>query len=689
MALQLNVLGTFEATAGVGGPLKFSTNKTRALFAYLALNHDQPHTREKLACLLWGEAGEDRARANLRQTLTRVRQAMPRPLADCVCGNSATIQLDGKAVQLDAGEFAQVVNDGTIEGLERAAALYRGDLLDGLLVDEAEYETWLRGERQKYREQAIACFEALLNHYQSIGASTRGIEIGNRLLRLDPYRESIHRLLMNFYVDQDRRGAAIAQYEECRGLLAEELGVEPEEETQHLYQAVLEHSVPTKFTRNPALSRSSAESRQGQERSSRTVIDLVGRSPWRGASWTQPSIAVLPFDCLDGDESNSYLCDGIVEDIITNLARFKELHVIARNSSFAYCGKPLSLSRIGSELGARYLVEGSLQRTGDKVRVTAQLIEAETGYHIWAERFDDTLAGLSALRDELTGRIASVLVGRVEHHQLDGIKHREPEQWETYQCWLRGMDNLRRVNRQTVNDATAQFERALEIDPNYARAYAGLAMAQFKAWSCLSWTPWWKLQEKALGYAKKALELDDQDHHVHCILGVVSLYAKDVSRARYHLNKAEELNPNDARTLANASMAWSMLGEKERAVRMAELAIRLDPFHPDWYLTALGVAYYVARDYERAVAAMEIAPDGLCDTRAYLAAAYGHLGDRAAGERHVRELIRIHCERLGGEPTVDLPRYIEVIVGTSPFFEDAETARFIEGLRLSGLPVTL
>jgi len=662
MVLQLKLLGSFEARSGGSERLTFPTNKAKALFAYLALEQGQPHTREKLSNLFWGEACDERARANLRQTLTRVRQALPASLSDCVIAHNGTIQLDSSTIRTDTSEFEHSMDGGTIESLERAAALYRGDLLEGFLVPEETFEDWLRHERQRYRERAIACFETLLEHYQGFGASTRGIEICNRLLILDPYREPIHRLLMNFYADQDRRGAALAQFEECRGLLREELDVEPEEETTALYQAIRDTSVKTHYTRNPVLSRPRPETVFGRDRSSRAVTNLVSRSPWRGASWSKPSVAVLPFDCLAGDEANRYLCDGIVEDIITNLTRFQDIHVIARNSSFAYGNRTPDINKIGEELGVRYIVEGSLQREGESVRLTAQLIETQTGFHVWAERYDESIAGIAGLRDELTGRIASVLVGRIEQHQLRSVKAREPEQWEVYECWLRGMDLLRKVNRDNIESSRAYFERALTIDPGYARAHAGLAMSWYKAWSCLSWVSWWKLEDKALGHAMKALDLDDEDHHVHCILGIISLHTRDFSRARYHLDKAERINPNDARTLANAAFAWSLLGEPERAVRMAELAIRLDPFHPDWYLAALGFAYYVAKDYERAIAAMGVAPDGICDTRLYLAAAYAQAGDQVAARPHVDEFIRSSCERLGGDPQTDVPRYVDAII---------------------------
>ena len=191
-----------------------------------------------------------------------------------------------------------------------------------------------------------------------------------------------------------------------------------------------------------------------------------------------------------------------------------------------------------------------------------------------------------------------------------------------------------------------------------------------------------------MGYATKALDLDDEDHHVHCILGIVSLHTRDFGRARYHLDKAERINPNDARSLANAAIAWALMGEPERAIRMAELAIRLDPFHPDWYLTALGIAYYVAKDYERTIAAMEVAPDGICDARLYLAAAIAQAGNPGAARPHVDEFIRSSCERLGGDPETDVPRYVNALVKANTYMRPDDLAHFVEGLRLAGLPAS-
>ncbi|MGI9353754.1 MAG: BTAD domain-containing putative transcriptional regulator [Rhizobiaceae bacterium] len=688
MQIEVNVLGNFDARAVGAERLKFPTTKSRALFAYLVLAGDQPQSREKLSALLWGEVSESRSRANLRQALTRIRQALPDASGGCLGSIDGSIFIKRDFVTSDAFEFNRLIDSGTVRALEEATALYRGDLLDGFSYTDEGFEQWLGGERDAYRNRALGCFEQLLSHYYATGASTRGIDICNKILAIDPYRESVHRALMSFYADQDRRGAALGQFEECRALLAAELGIDPEPDTITLYEAIRDLSTQTAFVDDPVLSRpASTDERKIQ--TSHFVTNLVERSPWRGANWSKPSVAVLPFTCLEGDDHEGYLRDGLIEDLITDLARFRELHVTARNSSFAYRDEKLGPDKIGQELGVRYLVRGSLQTDGERLRVTAQLIEVKSGRHLWADRYDEPMAGAEALRNLLARQIVSALVGRIEHHQLEGTINRKPGNWKAYECWLRGIDLLRKVNWENVDAAKACFYRALKIDADFARAYVGLAMAQYKAWSCLNWTTWWKLDDATLDYARKALELDDEDHYVHSILGSVLVAAGKTEQGRYHLIKAERLNPSDARNLASSSIAFSLLGEAEKAIGMAELAVRLDPFHPDWYMTSLGMAYYVARDYERAIAALEVAPDGICDSRAYLAAAHAQGGNQSAARRHVSEFIRTSCERIGGDPKADIDNYVASIIGKSPFVRAEDTMHFREGLRLAGLPVPI
>ncbi len=687
MVVHVNLLGTFEARVGINPPLSFATSKSKALFAYLTLNPNKAHSREKLAELLWCEANDKRARANLRQTLTRVRQAIPEKLAESLQSRNGSISLDNRDFTTDTANFFEAQQEGTIDSLEQAASLFRGDLLEGLVIDEPGFEDWLRDERETLRGQAVNCFDSLLDHYVAIGAITRGIEVGNRLLRIEPYRESVHRLLMYFYAEQDRRGAALAQFEECKDLLDTELGVTPEAETIELYEIIREHTFPTRFTIHPDLSRSSMETKPAHAKRRESTIGLVKRSPWQTDKSDKPSIAVLPFDCLGTEEFQVNLCLGIVGDVITNLTRYNEIHVLARNSSFSYLGRNIELEKIGRELGVNYLAQGCIELNQDIFRVSAQLIEVETGHQIWAEQFDKNRAELALIRDELTGLIANSLIDKIQLQQLRITKSRETNQWQAYSCYLQGMEFLRRINQSNLDAAIEQFEMALAIDPGYARAYAGLATAQYKAWCCLSWSSTWKLSDRALHFAQKAHELDENDYLIHGILGVISMYTRDFKAARFHTERAILINPHDAATLSNAAPIFLFLGETERAVNTAELAIRLNPFHPDWYLGSLGMCYYMAKDYERAVSTMEIAPDGWCETRSYLAAAHAQLGNIEMARQHINEFIRLSCEMLGGDPDTDMQKYLDFLINTQPYVNDSDLQFFVDGLELAGLTV--
>ncbi len=181
------------------------------------------------------------------------------------------------------------------------------------------------------------------------------------------------------------------------------------------------------------------------------------------------------------------------------------------------------------------------------------------------------------------------------------------------------------------------------------------------------------------------MELDDSDHHAHCILGTVYTFMREYDLAHKHLGRALALNPNDANSLANASMAFSLLGEHDAALEAAETAVRLDPYHPDWYLAVLGLAHFMARDHERAIQVMETAPDGLCDTRAYLVAACAHAGHTADAARHAAAFLRASAERMGGTPEADGKRYMKWLLDTNPFREAADAAHFADGLGKAGL----
>ena len=689
MVVQINLLGGFGAREASGEPLAFPTLKSEALLAYLVLNGAQAQYRDKLSTLLWGSSPDDHARSSLRQALSRVRKAWPPAAPCCLVTSGNTVAIDPSAVAVDAAAFEHLAAEGTPEALQRAADLYRGDLLDGISINEAGFDDWLDEERIRLRELALDVFQRLLAHYANTGAIERGIAVANRLLSLDPFQEGVQRTLMRFYLYQERRGAALAQYRHCRQVLQRDLGVEPEPETLALYRQILAKGPEpgsTDDTPDQGPTDHAPKIRASPTQHEQRSLTLPERPAWPKLLSTSPSIAVLPFDDLNEDEGRRYLCDGVADDIITELTRFRELHVIARNSSFSYRGGRVPLSQIGRGLGVQYLLEGSLRRHGNRIRVTTQLVEAESGRHIWAERYDEPIDDLFAVQDEVVRRIVTTLVGRIAAERLLQARRKPPESWQAYDYWLQGMAHLRRVDMDSLALARAAFQEAAETDPGYARAYAGIAMTYFYTWSCFNWHAWAYLEGQASDFARKAVTLDENDHHAHCILGTSYAFKREYERAQLHIERAIEINPNDAITLANAALVWSFLGDPSKAVDAGETAVRLDPHYPDWYAALLGLAYYVDRDYDAAISAMVREPDTTCDTRAYLAAAYAMVGNAREAERHKAEFLRFCRERFGGDPETDIKRYMDWLIKANAYRREEDTEHFIEGLRKAGLP---
>ena len=323
----------------------------------------------------------------------------------------------------------------------------------------------------------------------------------------------------------------------------------------------------------------------------------------------RPSIAVLPFENLGGQPDETYFSDGITEDIITGLARFRSLFVVARNSSFAFRGKSIDLAEIGRQLGVSYLLEGSIRRVGERVRVTAQLIEAATGGHIWAERYDRSLEDIFAVQGEVAGTIVSTLVGRIQDARLQQSMRKPTESLAAYDCLLRGLAHFRGYAKDDNQKAYELFERAVALDPRYALAHVNLANATLALHGNAAAPP--SILDAAFARASYALELDPQESHCHWVLGLIWLYRRDYDAAEHHYRRAVELNPNDADRRMSLGYLLALRGRPEEALELVEEAMRLNPFYPVWYNARLGVIYYSLQRYAEAVQALKRIPSGL------------------------------------------------------------------------------
>ena len=320
------------------------------------------------------------------------------------------------------------------------------------------------------------------------------------------------------------------------------------------------------------------------------------------------SIAVLPFNDLSAIHDQQYLADGIAEELITGLAKFPDLIVMARNSTFTYKDKPTDVRQVGKDLNVRYVVEGSITRSDQNVRVTAQLIDATTGSHIWADRYDRSLNNIFEIRDDIMQSIAGTLgglQGKVAKAEIARVSEKDPNSFTAYDYVMRGWYEWYKLTREGNAAARDLFEQATKIDPNYARAYAGLAWTYSSDYD-FEWTDDFdKTLNLVLENASTAVRLDPNDYQAHWALGWASLYSRDYEKAMAEYLRARELNPNDAEVLAEMSNFLVYVGQPKQAIAQLKEAIRLNPFHDKWYAEYLGWAYEEAGMPKEAIETLE------------------------------------------------------------------------------------
>ncbi len=387
----------------------------------------------------------------------------------------------------------------------------------------------------------------------------------------------------------------------------------------------------------------------------------------------QPAVAVLAFTNLTGDGSNEYFSEGFVEGIISDLSRFRSLTVIARHSTSLFSLKTRSAGDIGRSLRADYLLAGSLQRVGKKLRVVVELIDANSEAVIWSDRFSEDLDQLFEIQDEITGAVSSRLT-----LQIDFAQHRIESQHRpdlrSYGLVLRGQQVILRVSKEANSYGRGLFEEAMRCSPLYARAYSASSRTHNLDWR-YSWSsdPAGSL-EISVEMARGAIELDCLDAHAFAELGFANLYRKRLEESLSDYARALALNPNDADVIAQYADALNYAGQPAKAVELLDRAMRLNPYHPDWYLWCLADAHDSLGQPETVIATVRRMrnPD---QGRRLLAANLAHLGLNAEARAEAGEIMRLH-------PTFRISSWSERL----PYRDRALLERFAEGLRLAGLP---
>ena len=400
------------------------------------------------------------------------------------------------------------------------------------------------------------------------------------------------------------------------------------------------------------------------------ALTVVRRSV--GELSEKPSIVVLPFENLSGDPAQDYFCDGLTQDITTDLSKFANLFVIAANTAFSYKGRRVQAQVLHRELGVRYMVEGSVQRLGSRIRVNAQLIDARSGHHLWAERFDRSADDLFAMQDEIIQMTVAALAVKVDAAERDRAMHRRTDSVSAYETYLKGVHFFSWEKRDDLERSIELFAKATELDPNFARAWGWQAYALVRAILC-GWHERAEM-ERAEAYAKRAVQLDPFDYSNHWDLAFVYLNAGRFGQAMSEYEKARRFNPNDADLLVEMAEAMISVGRTQEGIEQILRAMQINPQTPDWYRWVLAWGYFNARQYDEAEEQIGhmIAPQS--DVSLLMAAVHAYRGETAKAEASVKFFLNSHHTF-----TIDdLKKRVS-------FRNVEDQEHWLEGLRIAGL----
>lgn len=551
--------------------------KRFALLVYLAVAGDSygVHSRDLLQAMFWPELDQARARNALAQALHFLRQLLP--AGALVAHGRTTLRVDQNLVYCDAADLKRAAAEGRARDvIDR----YTGDLLPGFfLEDTPEFERWLEDERMQLARVASSAATEHAELSAKDGNLPEAIRWARRALEIAPDDEPAFRRLLSLLDRAGDRAGAAALETSFRQRLASEYGLEPSAETE-----ALTHSIR---------------------------VRRLARAP--GTAAAPRSVAVLPFSDMGADQTDSHLADGLSEELIAILAGIPGLHVVSRTSAFAYRDSALPLRQIASELGVETIVEGSIRRVGERARITAQLIDARTDAHMWAESYDRSLTDIFAVERDVALRIVDALRSRFTPEQEQRAASRATHHPDAYHHYLEARHLCVRGSAASWQEGIAAFHRALAVDPRYASALAGLADAYMQP-ALFSLNPPVSRREarqQARTAALQALHFAPELAEAHATLGVVQWYDWDWAAAEASLRKAIALQPGHAESHQRMGLLLTYRGHFDEAKAALQRAQELDPLSLAIF-TSRGLLLLRARKYEEAIAhlgrALEIDP---------------------------------------------------------------------------------
>ncbi|MCA3575377.1 MAG: hypothetical protein IOC86_15775, partial [Aestuariivirga sp.] len=579
-------------------------------------------TREALAGLLWAEHGEEQARSSLRQALAVLRKELKGQDSSFFAATDAAFALHPEHVEIDTEALLAGARGATRQSLEAAMDLWRGPFLADVKAGEPEIEQWLRERREYFTGKYIGVMDRLVPLLEG----QRRIEVAKQLVQADTLREASHRHLMEAYLAAGERPLALRHYESLRKLLKEELGVEPSSETQALRERIVASRVgavdvnappqatPAAMEPTSISQPATAASVSGRRRPlvlALAALVLIGAAA--AASWFltrpppalagPPSVAVLPFQSLSGDAGDGRLAEGLTIDTITDLSRFQDFRVIAKDTTDAYKEKAVDIRELGEDLKVSHVLKGTFQRENDHIRVTAQLIDAATGETLWSDRYDRAIGEIFAIQSDVADHIANSLGGRegkVSASMLAKARRKPPGDLGAYETYLLAQETMYSdLSDESMKKAQKILDEVIARDPTFARAYVRYANAF--AWRFTYEGGAADLMQQMVNYARKAVTLDPVDADAHAALGYSLTLTGDPKRGEFHLDEALRLTPNAFDVLIFHACLSHAYGKVERGAEAAERAIAINPSFPNWAVPCLRLGFVLVGRHDDAV----------------------------------------------------------------------------------------
>jgi TolB-like protein/DNA-binding SARP family transcriptional activator/Tfp pilus assembly protein PilF len=661
---RVSLLGRFELR-GPDGPIDLTSKKLAALLAFLACTAPQPHSRDKLMTLLWGSHFEPQARQNLRQALTRLRRILGEEALIC---SGETVSLQPGMIVSDAAQFEALLSDGSRDALSHAVVLYRGSLMTDVAIPEDAWTEWIEAQRQRLEGLALDAMVKLGEQELAAGNHEPALGAANRAIAVSGLREDAHRLIIRALAVSGRRADALKHYEDLAALLKRELTVEPDPTTRALAAELRKpHTAP------PGSEAGSGPPSEPNAAAERDAVPLP--LPDR------PSIAVLPFANMSGDPEQEYFADGMVDDILSALSRVRWLFVIARQSSFAYKGRAVEVKRIARELGVRYVVEGSVRKSGSRVRIAAQLIDADTDSHIWTDRYDRDLSDVFALQDEITERIVSVIEPTIRAAEIKRALVKPTGTLTAYDAYLRALPHYYSQIREGLDRAEDLLREAVELDPDYAEALGMLADV-ITSRIANGWHASRK-QETNDACATASRALAAGPNNSTCIAAAAftfAVLARRFEEAVQLSERAIDVHPNSTFVRNRVGAVCANSGESDKAIAQVEIALRMNPLDSitsTFTFTVGAVAHLFARRFEESLhwgrRAMAITPQARIPLWC-AAAALGHLGRLDEARTAIDAILALY-------PCATLAR-----ARFASFRHGWMYDLYLDGLRKAGLP---